>query len=177
MDHVMRNLAGVVTFIDDVLCYGRSHANQLEVLESALLRLRKYGLKLNMEKTILGASEVQYLGHTLNGDRFCPSKDKLEAIRNMRPPTTPRQVKEYIGLCNYFRFMIPGFHGKVSPLLRLTRMSSEWKKGTLPPPAMKAWEGLRQCLLSVPLVTHPRKGRQYVLQTDPSASDKNTDGG
>jgi hypothetical protein len=30
------------------------------------LRLRKYGLKLNADKSIFGATTVQYLGYTIN---------------------------------------------------------------------------------------------------------------
>jgi hypothetical protein len=37
----------------------------LKSLEEVLWRLQKYGLKLNVDKTINGARTVQYLGYTL----------------------------------------------------------------------------------------------------------------
>ena len=56
MDYVMRELTGVLTYVDDVLCHARGHQKHLEVVENALWRLRKYGLKLKVEKTIIAAS-------------------------------------------------------------------------------------------------------------------------
>ena len=50
MDHVMRQLKGVLSYIDDVLIHSRNHEEHLVQLEQVLLRLRKYGLKLNVSK-------------------------------------------------------------------------------------------------------------------------------
>jgi hypothetical protein len=52
-----------------------------------LLRLRKYGLKLNADKSIFGATTVQYLGYTINEAGVTLSTDKMAAIRETRPPS------------------------------------------------------------------------------------------
>ena len=44
-----------LTYIDDVLCHAKSHEEHLQVLENVFLRLRKYGLKLNVAKSSFGA--------------------------------------------------------------------------------------------------------------------------
>ena len=64
MDYVMRDMKGVLTYVDDVLAHDRGHEAHLETVKKVLQRLRKYGLKLNVAKTIIGAQEVQYLGYT-----------------------------------------------------------------------------------------------------------------
>ena len=58
IDYCMREIPGVLTYIDDVLVHCADHPSQLETLETAFLRLRKYGLKLNVAKSAFGAREV-----------------------------------------------------------------------------------------------------------------------
>jgi hypothetical protein len=70
------------------------------------LRLRKYRLKLNTDKSIFGATTVQYLGYTINEEGVTLSVDKMEAIRETRPLGNLKQIREFVGLANYFRFLI-----------------------------------------------------------------------
>ena len=53
------------TYIDDVLVHTFDQETQLNLLEQTLLRLRKYGLKMNVAKSFFGASEVNYLGYRI----------------------------------------------------------------------------------------------------------------
>jgi hypothetical protein len=62
MDFVMTGVKGIITYIEDILVHSRDHEQHLKTIEEVLLRLRKYGLKLNLDKTIIGARTVQYLG-------------------------------------------------------------------------------------------------------------------
>ena len=95
---------GGLTYIDHVLVHSKGHAAHLPVLETALWRLRKYGLKLNVQKTVFGAHVVQYLGYTISEKGVSPSKNKLEAVTQLPPPRTLRAVREFVGMANYFRF-------------------------------------------------------------------------
>jgi hypothetical protein len=87
MDFVRRRLTGVLTYIDDVLVHTGGHKDMLQRLEGTLLRLRRFGLKMNAAKSIFGTSEVQYLGYTLRPEGVSPSKDKLGALKAFPPPT------------------------------------------------------------------------------------------
>ena len=76
IDYVMRDLHGVLTYIDDVLVHTCNHEAKLKLLEQCLLRLRNYNLKLNVAKSAFGASSVNYLEYTLTGEgivRFEPA--------------------------------------------------------------------------------------------------------
>ena len=64
----MRELKNMITYIEDVLSHSRTHEQQLALLEQVFKRLRRYNLKLNIAKSTFGASEVSYLGYTINGD-------------------------------------------------------------------------------------------------------------
>ena len=108
MEFVMRQLSAI-TYQDDVLVHSKDHESQLVELQKCFDRLRAHGLKLNMVKCSFGQLEVAYLGFTLSQHGILPGKDKTTAIKEFTPPQTKRQVREFVGLCNYFRQSIPGF--------------------------------------------------------------------
>jgi hypothetical protein len=49
-------------------------------------RLRKHGLKINLPKSLFGATEVSYLGFKLTPDGIKPGADKLKAVADAKPP-------------------------------------------------------------------------------------------
>jgi hypothetical protein len=65
----------------------RDHEQHLKTIKEVFWRQRKYCLKLNVDKTIIGAKTVQYLGYTLSGQGVMLSKDKLAAIKDFPMPT------------------------------------------------------------------------------------------
>ena len=174
MDHVMRGLQDQLTFIDDMLVHAPTIDRHLVALENVLLRLRKYNLKLNIDKSIFAAEEVQYLGFTVSGSGVSPSTDKLEAIRDAKPPTNPRQVRQWVGVCNYFRWMLPSFSKYSSILTALTKKESKWMNQPLPEPARKAFEELKAALCSPPVVVYPDKDKEFILHTDGALGDTAT---
>ena len=109
IDYVFRGITGVITYIDDVLTHSKGHQDQLMVLEQTLLRLRKYNLKLNPSKSVFGAASVHYLGYNISGEGIRPGEEKMKAIQDFPTPDTPKKIREFVGLANYFRFLLPGF--------------------------------------------------------------------
>jgi hypothetical protein len=94
----MTGVKGIITYIDDILVHSRDHEQHLKSLEEVLWRLPKYGLKLNVDKTIIGVRTVQNLGYTLSGQEVTLSKDKLAAIKDFPMSTLPKAVREFLGI-------------------------------------------------------------------------------
>ena len=147
IDYVMRGLSGVLTYIDDVLVHTPDHEKQLDLLEKTLLRIRKCNLKLNVSKYCFGANTMNYLGYTLSVEGIAPGKEKLEAVSQFPAPV--KQICEFVGPCNYFRFLIPTFAFYSGLLTNLTRQKSGNSGGPLPPFAMSALSHLKRRLLSL----------------------------
>jgi hypothetical protein len=163
MDFVMTGVKGIITYIDDILVHSQDHEQHLKTNEEVLWRLLKYGLKLNVDKTIIGAKTAQYLGNTLSGQGVTLSKDKLAAIKNFPRPTSPKAVREFLGLANYFRSLIPRFSQTEDPLNKMTRASTVWRTGAPPPPeAQVAFNKLKEA----PIVVNPNREGRFILQTD-----------
>jgi hypothetical protein len=167
MDFVMTGVKGIITYIDDIIVHSRDHEQHLKSIEEVLWRVRKYGLELYVDKTIIGVRTVQYLGYTLSGQGVTLSKDKLAAIKDFPMPTLPKAVREFLGLANYFRSLIPRFSQTADPLNKMTRASTVWRTGAPPPPeAQVAFNKLKEALMSAPIVVNPNREGRFILQTD-----------
>ena len=177
MDHVMRGITRVLTYIDDVLVHARSHEELLPKLEETFLRLRKYGLKLNVEKLIFGTSRLQYLGYTLTPEGVSVSDEKTRDMKQAAPPDTPLKIKSFVGVCNYFRFLIRDFSKLSAPLTELTSQHSGWRGGKLPERALEAFKTLKKKLTEYPVVAYPRRDLPFILRTDGSLGEAGKPGG
>ena len=177
MDVVMSGHDNAITYIDDVLIHSRTHSDHLRHLEDALQRLRHHGLKLNIDKCRFGADSVEYLGHTLTAIGTKPGMDKTRTMRELKPPTTVRQVKAVTGLFNYFRPYVKNFAKIAGPLYKLQRQDSGWRGGLLPPEALAAFHKLRQILVSEPILAYPNSYGKFHMYVDASAGDHKDLGG
>ena len=177
MDHVMRGIKGIMTYIDDILVHTKDHVTHLEALENCFKRLRKYNLKIRLKKCTFGTKQTEYLGYCLTEDGVKPGTPKLKAVKSYPEPDTIKKVREFNGLVNYFRHLIPNFHSKTAPLYKLTRKSGNYTRGPIPPEAKKAFINLKNLLCSGPIVTYPNMALPFILSVDAAAGDKDNEGG
>ena len=96
-------------YLDDIIVFSRSEEEHLQHLEEIFKRLRHFDLKMKREKSSFFKKHIQYLGHLVSEQGFEPLPEKLEAIRNMLHPKTPKEVKQFLGLIGYYQKFIPRF--------------------------------------------------------------------
>ena len=177
MEAVMKGIPNVLVYIDDILVHSKTHQQHREILGQVFRRLEKHNLKIGLEKCFFATREVEYLGFRLTPDGVLPGTDKTAVIKNASPPDNVQRVRQFLGLCNFFRNHIRDFATRSHPLTILTRKDCPWKGGELPPDALKAFNELKSALTSSPIIAFPRKDRQYALITDAATGDENNPGG
>jgi hypothetical protein len=171
MEAVVKGIADVIVYIDDLLVHSSSHEDHLLRLEEVFKRLRAHGLKINLHKCVFGSKDVAYLGFHLTEAGIKPGVDKLKAVASAHPPANVHEIRQFLGLCNFFRTHVRNFAQVSAPLTALTRKESKWKSGPLPTDALKSFRELQACLCSEPVVDYPRKNRPYALITDAALGD------
>ena len=162
MEKVLDQIKNIILYIDDIIIHTASHEHHLEVPENVLERLQHHNLKINLAKCFFGNSEVAYLAFVLTPEGIHPGKEKLAILRDMPPPTNQRQVRAFIGLCNFFRNHIKNFAISAQPLHRLTRQGM-YKDSPIDPEALKAFYKIKNALISEPVVAFPWADRRFAL--------------
>ena len=94
-------------YLDDVLIYSPNVKTHLKHLRQVFQRMREADLRLKMEKCNFLKAHLQYLGHIISGKGIEPVPEKLESIKKMPAPTTPKEVKQFLGLIGYYRKFVP----------------------------------------------------------------------
>ena len=177
VEAVVHGIANIIVYIDDLIVHSANHDDHLKQLDQLFVRLAAHNLKVKLQKCVFGSKQVQYLGFLLSEDGIRPGTDKLKAVSQAQPPATVKEVRQFLGLCNFFRTHVRNFAQVSAPLTALTRKDATWVNNQLPPAAMTAFRELQSILCSEPVISYPRKDREYALITDASLGDDTHAGG
>ncbi|GJW65680.1 putative reverse transcriptase domain-containing protein [Tanacetum coccineum] len=88
----------VIVFIDDILIYSKTKEEH---------------------------EEVHFLGHVVNRSGTHVDPSKIEAVKNWKAPTTPLEVRSFLGLAGYYRRFIMNFSKIAKPLTSLTQKNQK----------------------------------------------------
>ena len=177
MDMALRGVKNAITYIDDVLIFGKTEQHAIETLGEVLGRLAKHHLKVNLSKSTFLLPSTEYLGHTLTASGIHPGKDKTEAILSAQPPVSIKQLKSFLGCVNYFRHYIPHFAHKASKLYALTRGDSPWRGGTLPPESLRTFQVVKEAIAKAVPRSFPYATGKFHLFVDGAMGDSKEEGG
>ena len=126
IDDVLRGLPNCFAYIDDLLIASPDPATHHSDLERVFTRLRDYGIQINVEKSTFVSPTVDFLGHTISSTAITPLDTKCEAIKQFLKPSTQRQLKEFLGMLNYYNRFIPNCSLILQPLYSMIKPA---KKG------------------------------------------------
>ncbi|GJR31392.1 putative reverse transcriptase domain-containing protein [Tanacetum coccineum] len=93
----------VIVFIDDILIYSKNKEEHGEHLKTILNLLRSEKLYAKFSKCDFWLDSVQFLGHVIDSSGVHVDPAKIEAIKNWAAPTTPTEVRQFLGLAGYYR--------------------------------------------------------------------------
>ena len=162
---VLKGITFAFGYLDDILIFSSDNKTHLKHLEIVFQRLREADLKLKASKCNFFKKHIQYLGHLVSGEGIEPLPEKLEAVRKMPPPTTPKEVRQFLGLVGYYRKFVPKFADIARPLTNLTKLDIpyEWTNR-----CQEAFDFLKEMLLKEPVLKYPDPSKPYTLFTDAS---------
>ncbi|GJU90952.1 putative reverse transcriptase domain-containing protein [Tanacetum coccineum] len=92
-------------------------------------RLLKKKVYTKFSKCDFWLDSVQFLGHVINREGVHVDPSKIEAIKNWSTPSTPTEVRQFLGLAGYYRRFIEGFSLITKPLTKLTQKNKKYEWG------------------------------------------------
>ncbi|GJS96722.1 putative reverse transcriptase domain-containing protein [Tanacetum coccineum] len=143
------------------------HANHLRII---LELLRKEKLYAKFSKCDFWISIVQFLGHVIDNQGIHVDPAKIEAVKNWASPTTPIEIRQFLGLAGYYRRFIKDFSKIAESLTDLTQKNKKYIWGE---DQESAFQLLKQKLCEAPILALPEGNNDFVVYCDASHQDTN----
>ena len=121
INEVIKGLTQVAAYLDDVIVFDSDPVTHVRTIRSPFERLRKHNLKLSSSKARLGATDANFLGHSISPAGLRPNSEKLSALTNMPMLTDVKQVRALMGGINYYHNFFPDLSKRLRPLNALLR--------------------------------------------------------
>ncbi|GJT64312.1 putative reverse transcriptase domain-containing protein [Tanacetum coccineum] len=129
-------------FINDILVYSKDEEEHGKHLKTILELLNKERLYAKFSKCDFWLDLIQFLGHVIDRNDGHVDPAKIEAIRNWAAPTTPTEVRQFIGLAD---------------------KKYEWGKEE-----EEAFQTLKKKLCSAPILGLPEGTKDFMVYCDAS---------
>ncbi|GJT85348.1 putative reverse transcriptase domain-containing protein [Tanacetum coccineum] len=155
----------MIVFIDDILIYSKSRKEHEGDLKLILRLLKKEELYTKFSKCEFWLSKVQFLGHVIDSKGIHVDPAKIESIKDWASPKTPTEIRQFIGLADYYRRFIKGFSKIAMPMTKLTQKSVKFNWGEK---TEVVFQLLKQKLCSAPILALPEGSENFVLYCDAS---------
>ena len=156
-----------MVFLDDIVVYSQDPISHLQDLDLILSDLEEAGLTLKRSKCHFFQEQIDLLGYVISDRGIKAQPAKTRAIRELSPPTDLTSLRRFIGMCSYYRQLVPQFAHISEPLYELTRKNVKWEWGAK---QQQAFDTLKHELCSDRVMAFPNPSQPYILYTD--ASDK-----
>ncbi len=156
-------------YIDDVLIMSENWREHLVHSGRVFECLRKAGLTCKSSKCEFGKATLEFLGHVVGDGVLSVPEARVLALRDHPRSKTKKQLRAFLGVVNFYRRFIRGFHQWSYLLTPSTSKSA---------PAVVGWTSLMLEAfdqLKVKLCNHvclciPCDSDMFILETDASSS-------
>ena len=167
MQLVLRGLPAqhVISYLDDILVADNSMEDHLKHLDKVLTALEKAGLKLNPSKCSFARDSVICLGHKLSREGIAPDPANIAKIKSWKPPQSVKQLRAFLGLTGYYRQFVKQYSQIAGGLTDLTKDDVKWEWAE---EHQKAFETLRNILVSDLIMNYPDFSKPFIIKSDAS---------
>ena len=119
MTGILKDFPFAIAYLDNIIIFSKTPQEHLSHICMVFEKLKSANLSMKKSKCSFFSKEIQCLGHILSATGIQPLPAKIHAIQHMRPPTTPKQIRTFLGLVGYYRKFIKRFAKIAKPLTLL----------------------------------------------------------
>jgi hypothetical protein len=156
-------------YLDDIIIYSKTPEEHQDHLRRVFQKLNENQLFAKLSKCIFYQSEVEFLGHIINKDGVHTDPKKVQAMVDWPTPETLKELRGFLGLCNFYRKFIWNYAKIAKPLTNL--LKGQGKNGPIEvgPAGQWAFEELKKALCKAPVLTQFDPGLPTEVWTDASS--------
>ena len=177
----------LLLYLDDICIFAASIDKMLDCIELVFKWLEDFNLKIKPQKCHFCQHSIIFLGHVLSAEGISANPKKVEKVKYWPVPTNPKELQSFLGLASYYCCFIPKFAAIAKCLHQLVGPANHQKtkkyKMNIEPVAesqlnrqtflwtgkhQEAFDLLKACLTSVPVLGYPDFNRLFELEMDAS---------
>jgi hypothetical protein len=158
-------LPGIFAYQDDIVIASNSFEETYSKVAKILNILTKYNITLSPSKCSFHKTSINYLGFQVSQNKIFPIQANICKITSFPQPKSKKQLKTFIGICGYYRTLIPAYAELIQPLNNLTSNSAPfiWEEIH-----HQAFQKLQAIFFKKPFTQQPDWSKKFILNTDAS---------
>jgi hypothetical protein len=142
----------IFRYVDDIVVASKNKADHLADLAETFANMRDARLRLNPEKCVFGVRQGKILGYLVSHRGIEANPTKIQAIINMTPPQSARDVQRLTGRLAALNRFISKSAERSLPFLKTLRGAKDFAWG---PEQAAAFASLKQHLSDLAILTSP----------------------
>ncbi len=166
MDHELRAArcsSFAAAFVDDIIVYTQTWEEHIIAVRKVLQALRGVNMRVHPDKSVFGATCVEFLGVNVSARGMQIATPKVEAIKALAAPRNVPELRACLGVLNFCRGFAVGYSSLAAPLTSLLRANVVWRWGAAEADAFAA---IKAALCKGITIHHPKPGCPFTLYTD-----------
>ena len=158
----------IIAIMDDLLLHS-TRATHMSLLVNLFETMIKNGVKLSPKKSQLFVKELVYLGTLFtvkpHGLIITPLLTRVDAIKNIPTPTTPKGCKSFCGVVNYLAIFCPELQKLLRPIYKLMKKTEKfvWTQEY-----QQCFTEIKKRLSEYPVLHLPTTTGRFILYSDTS---------
>ena len=150
----------VEVYVDDMIVKSQDRENHLAALQRFFERIRRFRLRLNPKKCTFGVTSGKFLGHIVSKRGIKVDSKKIRVILEMSASRTEKEIRGFLGRLQYISRFITKLTNICEPIFHLLRKNQPtiWNDD-----CQRAFEKIKECLLSPPVLVSPIPGCPLLL--------------
>jgi hypothetical protein len=150
----------IFTYVDDIVVASKSKEDHLADLVETFANMRDARLRLNHEKCVFGIRQGKILGYLVSHHGIEANPTKIQAIINMTPPQSARDVQRLTGRLAALNRFISKSAERSLPFLKTLHGAKDFAWG---PEQAVAFASLKQHLSELSILTSPNPSVPLLL--------------
>jgi len=152
--------------MDDIVIHTDGTEEEHEtIVHKWLAKLETLSLFLKPSKCEFHKKEVEYLGMIVGNGSVHMDPVKVHGITQWPTPSCVKDVRSFLGFCNFYRAFISDFSNITRPLNDLTCKNRQWDWSET---CEAAFRRLKEVCASEPVLKTPDWTKPFVMHTDAS---------
>lgn len=167
IDETYSDLPGVCGIADDMVIVGYKEdgSDHDENLRRFLERTRLKNVKLNPNKCRIKCTKIPFFGMVIGKNGLEPDPKKVNAVMDMKPPTTVKELQSFLGVVNYLSRFSPHISELTAPLRPLLKKENQF---AWYPSHQQAFNSLKAELSSTRILKYFDETKPLFLEVDAS---------